>query len=101
MFKSQKEPRSRGLAARLNRLEANAHNTMNQAQSFIAALREALLGLLEEISDGITIEVTKVSKESMWDFLTGKTAKLPIGIRIILKEDNLDNLDNLDNVDKE
>jgi hypothetical protein len=83
----QRPPRQRGLAARLNRLEANAHSTMNQAQSFIAALREASLGLLEEVADGITIEVTKVSDESMWDFFSGKTAKLPIGIRIVLKEE--------------
>ena len=82
--------RQRGIVARLNRLEGNAHQTMNQAQSFIAALREASLGLLEELSNGVTVEITRVSNESILDFFSGKTEKLPIGIRIIIDEDKED-----------
>jgi hypothetical protein len=60
---------------------------MNQAQSFIAALREASLGLLEEVADGVTIEITRVSNESILGFFSGKTDKLPIGVRVVFRED--------------
>ncbi len=78
---------NRGIVGRLNRLEGNAHNTMNQAQVLIAAVKEATLGFIENLSDGITLEVTRVSTSTIWDFFRGKTAKLPIGIKIIFQEE--------------
>lgn len=46
-----------GLRGRLDRLEGNAHATMGQAQFTLTAIREAAVGLLEDLQDGVTFEL--------------------------------------------
>lgn len=77
-----------GLRARLDRLEGNAHSTMNTAKDTVVTLREAALGLLEELQDGVTFEITKTG--NLMDFFQGKTDVLPLSIRIIVKEDEVE-----------
>ena len=43
--------RNGGLRDRLDGLEGNAHATMGQAQATISAIREAAVGLLEDLQD--------------------------------------------------
>lgn len=76
--------RSGGLRGRLDRLEGNAHATMGQAQGTIAAIREAAVGLLEDLQDGVTIEIRRTG--SIMDFFQGKTDVLPLSLRIIPQE---------------
>lgn len=67
--------RSGGLRGRLDRLESNAHQTMNTAQGAIAAVREAALGLLEELQDGVEFELE----------IAGRT--MPVKLRMIAREE--------------
>ena len=76
--------RGGGLRGRLDRLEGNAHQTMWTAQQAIQVLREACLGLLEELQDGVTIEVKKTG--NLMDFFSGQTDVLPLSIRIVPRE---------------
>ena len=76
--------RGGGLRGRLDRLEGNAHATMGQAQFTLAAIREAALGLLEELQDGVTIEVKKTG--NLMDFFNGKMDTLPLSLRIVPEE---------------
>jgi hypothetical protein len=78
--------RQRGLRARLDRLEGNAHATMNTAQGAISGVREAAEGLLEEFQDGVEIEIVKRSDASIMDFLQGRSNTLPFALRIVIKE---------------
>jgi hypothetical protein len=80
--------RQRGLRARLDRLEGNAHATMNTAQGAISGVREAAEGLLEELQDGIDIELVRKPGASLMDFIQGKADALPFSLRIVIKEDN-------------
>lgn len=70
--------RSGGLRGRLDRLEGNAHATMNTAQGAIAAVREAALGLLEELQDGVEFELE----------IAGRT--MPVKLRMIAREESID-----------
>jgi hypothetical protein len=70
--------RSAGLRGRLDRLEGNAHQTMNTAQGAIAAVREAALGLLEELQDGVEFELE----------IAGRT--MPVKLRMIAREESID-----------
>ena len=67
--------RSGGLRGRLDRLEGNAHATMNTAQGAIAAVRESVLGAIDELLDGIEFEVD----------IAGKT--MPVKLRMIAREE--------------
>jgi hypothetical protein len=73
--------RQRGLRASMDRVEGNAHYTMN-------SLRSTALELIEELEDGITIRITKVGEGSVMDFLMGRLEECPIGLRIDLREDD-------------
>lgn len=64
----------RGLRGRLDRLEANAHATMGAARSEMAEAVDLLRGFLEELEDGITIQLT----------IAGR--KLPVEIRLVPDE---------------
>lgn len=79
--------RSGGIRGRLDRLEGNAHATMNQAQVTIAALREAAIGLIEDLQDGVTVEIKRTG--SIMDFIQGKTDVLPLALRIVPEEDDV------------
>ncbi len=68
-----------GLRDRLDRLESNAHETMN-------TVREAVLGLLDELQDGVDIEIVRKPGASLLDFFQGKTDVLPFSVRIIIDE---------------
>ena len=80
--------RSGGLRGRLDRLEGNAHATMGTAKDSINLVREAVLGLLDELQDGIDIEIIKRPGASLMDFFQGKTDTLPFSLRIVVKEDS-------------
>ena len=80
--------RTGGLRGRLDRLESNAHATINTAQVTIHALREAALGLLEELQDGVEIEIVKRPDASLVDFFQGRSDVLPFSLRIVIKEDD-------------
>jgi|GEM_PF-1662592 len=80
--------RGGGLRGRLDRLENDAHATMGQAQFTLTAIREAALGLLEELQDGVTIEVKKTG--NLMDFFSGKTDTLPLSLRIVPEETDED-----------
>ena len=80
--------RSGGLRGRLDRLEGNAHATMNTAQGTIHALREAALGLLEELQDGVEIEIVKKPGVSLMDFIQGKSDTLPFSLRVTIAEED-------------
>lgn len=56
---------------RLNRLEKNAHETMNQAQALIGIAKT----VVEELKDGFEIAVTILGKE------------MPIKVKFKFKED--------------
>ena len=79
--------RKGGLKARLDRLEGNAHQTMNTAQGSIVLVREAALGFLEELQDGVRVELVKDPNVSIMDFFTGKTQTLPFSVRIVVDEE--------------
>jgi len=60
---------------------------MNQAQVTIAALREAAIGLIEDLQDGVTVEIKRTG--SIMDFIQGKTDVLPLALRIVPEEDDV------------
>ena len=88
-------PRRGGIKARLDRVEGNAHATLNQArqtaitaEEAVEVLREALLGLIEEFQDGvIVVLVRKENACTLMEFLSGQGKEFPIGIRIDVRED--------------
>jgi hypothetical protein len=82
-----KRRRGGGLRGRLDRLEGNAHQTMNTAQNSVVLVREAALGFLEELQDGIRLELVKDPGTNLMDFFTGKVDKLPFSVRIVIDED--------------
>jgi len=57
------------------------------AQQAIQVLREACLGLLEELQDGVTVEIKRTG--SIMDFIQGKTDVLPLALRIVPEEDDV------------
>jgi len=67
---------ARGLRARLNRIEGNAHATMNAAKREISDAGDLIAGLIEELQDGVKLELE----------IGGKT--LPVSLKIVLREDD-------------
>lgn len=76
-----------GLRGRLDRLEGNAHATMGQAQFTLAAIREAAVGLLEDLQDGVDVVIVRKGDATIMDFLQGKVAELPFALRLVIKEE--------------
>ena len=85
-LRSNDMARQRGLRARLDRLEGNAHQTMNTAQGAISGVREAAEGLIEELQDGIDVELVRKPGASVFDFFQGKCDTLPFKLRIVVEE---------------
>lgn len=79
--------RGGGLRGRMDRLEGNAHATMGQAQGTIAAIREAAVGLLEDLQDGFTVHLVRTGDATLMDFLTGKVSELPLSLRVVAEEE--------------
>jgi hypothetical protein len=79
--------RQRGLRARLDRVESNAHKTMNLAQAAIYAVKEAMLGFIENLEDGVDVKIQRDPKVSLMDFVSGKVTELPFHIKIKFKDD--------------
>ena len=79
--------RQRGLRARLNRLEGKANQTMDVAQGAIYAVKESVLGLLEDLRDGVDITLVRKDHTNWMDFLTGKTKEFPIGLKVDFGDD--------------
>jgi hypothetical protein len=81
-------PRRRGgLRGRLDRLESNAHQTMNTAQGAILSVRDVVEGLLEDLQDGVDIHIVRKGDASIMDFLSGKVEELPFALRIVPEEE--------------
>lgn len=78
--------RNGGLRGRLDRLEGNAHATMGQAQATISAIREAAVGLLEDLQDGVTLQLVRTGDATLMDFLSGKVSELPLSLRLVAEE---------------
>ena len=85
-----------GLRARLNRIESHVHGTLNQGSGAIEDVREAVVGTIEELLDGFTVDLV-VPKDSagalgklVAAILKGEPLDadvvLPIGFRVTLKE---------------
>jgi len=85
-----------GLRDRLNRIESHVHGTLNQGSGAIEDVREAVVGTIEEVLDGFTVEmvVPKDSAGTLQKLLAAALAGvpleadlvLPIGFRVTLKE---------------
>jgi hypothetical protein len=71
-----------GLRARLDRIENNAHSTMGEAKQMIAFAK----GLIEEIGDGVDIELVREGEDTIMDFIQGKTNVLPFRLRLKIDE---------------
>ena len=76
-----------GLRGRMDRLEGNAHATMGQAQFTLKAIREAAVGLLEDLQDGVTIQLVRTGEATLMDFLSGKVKELPLSLRLVIEEE--------------
>jgi len=75
-------PRQRGLRARMNRLEGKANQTMNAAQGAIYAVKEAALGLLEDLRSGIDITLSKRKGVTWKDFFFGTADEIPFRLQV-------------------
>lgn len=72
-----------GLRARLNRLEGQANQTMFTIQDAAGVLKE----LLQEVEDGVEIQLVKAADGSLLDFLSGPAGSaFPVAVRLKLKE---------------
>jgi hypothetical protein len=78
----------RGLRGRLDRLESNAHRTMNTAQGAILSVQDVVEGLLEDLRDGVDVRIVKRGDASILDFLQGKVDELPFALRIVPEEES-------------
>ena len=76
-----------GLRGRLDRLENNAHSTMNTAKSAVLSLQDVAEGLLEDLRDGVSVVVVRKGDASIMDFLSGKVTELPFSLRIVPEEE--------------
>ena len=79
--------RRAGLRGRLERLEGNAHKTMNTAQGAILSLQDVAEGLLEDLRDGVSVVLVRKGDASIMDFLSGKVTELPFSLRIVPEEE--------------
>ena len=79
--------RSGGLRGRLDRLESNAHSTMNTAKSAVLSLQDVAEGLLEDLRDGVSVVLVRKGDVSIMDFLSGKVKELPFSLRIVPEEE--------------
>lgn len=71
----------------MDRLEGNAHATMGQAQFTLKAIREAAVGLIEELQDGVTVQIVRTGDATLMDFLSGKVKELPLSLRLVIEEE--------------
>jgi hypothetical protein len=71
----------------LDRLEGNAHQTMNTAQGAILSVRDVVEGLIEDLADGVDIVIVRKGTATIADFLTGKVTELPFALRIVVQEE--------------
>ena len=76
-----------GLRARLDRIEGNAHKTMNTAQASILSVQDVVEGLLEDLRDGVDVRIVRKGNATFLDFLSGKVEELPFALRIVPEED--------------
>jgi len=73
---------ARGLRGRLDRIENNAQAAVGDARQLIAFAR----GLIEELGDGIDVELVKTPGVSLLDFFRGDVETLPFKLRIKIDE---------------
>lgn len=64
-----------GLRNRLDQLQGQANATMNQAQASTRNVEAAVVGLIEELLDGITLELTVAGR------------RIPVQLKILPRED--------------
>ncbi len=79
--------RQRGLRARMDRVEDNAHKTMNTAQAAIFAIKQAVTGFMENLEDGIDVKIHRDPGVSLMDFVSGKVSELPFHIKVKFKNE--------------
>ncbi len=63
---------------------------MDSGQSAIAAVRESVLGLLEDLRDGVKVTLVRDPEASLWSFLSGKAERLPFSIEVDFQDDTED-----------
>ena len=52
-----------GIKGRLDALQSHGHQTMDKAQQSMASVEAAVLGLIEELEDGIAFELEIAGKQ--------------------------------------
>ena len=75
------------LRNRLDRIENSAQSTMFNARQLIAWVREAGEAFVEDLSDGVRVEVIKEGDATLFDFFQGKVNVLPFKLRLVISED--------------
>ena len=71
------------LRQRLDRLEGNAHQTMDSAQELLELAKD----LIAEAGDGIDLTIVRKTDISLLEFLAGKGGdEFPLALRITIKE---------------
>jgi hypothetical protein len=77
------------LRQRLDRLEAEASETMSSAQVTLQAFKilgETATEMVNEILDGVRVKVIREDDSTILDFLSGKTKELSFGLAVKLRE---------------
>ena len=72
----------RRLRGRLDGLESGAHQTMWDSRQLLAALKD----LVEDVHDGVNIQLVRQGSGSFLDFFRGKYNTLNFQVRIAIEE---------------
>ena len=43
-------------------------------------------GLLEDLQDGVTLQLVRTGDATLMDFLSGKVSELPLSLRLVVEE---------------
>ena len=74
------------LFRRANALISQASGSLSRTEKLVDALIADVRDAIEEVKDGVTLELTKTGEGSMLDFFMGRIDTLPIAIRVKLRE---------------
>ncbi len=74
----------RRLRARLDAMQADAHQTMDTAKVSL----EAATALLEDIQDGVQVKLVREGEGNILDFLLGRIDELPLRIELAIEEED-------------
>jgi len=86
------------LRGRLNQIQSKVNTTLNQGQVAITVMKEAGLGLIEEIEDGVEIglvvkkenlgSLKKLVRSILFNEPVEEDLELPFWLRVKLREDD-------------